>query len=153
MGFGQLGLARVQPLPCPPFVPGQAQVTQQRQACLQIADGMPRLPQGQIAVRYLEQAQGVRALGSLGPESFRRLQVGLDGRLGVAQTLVAIAEQVEEVGRLMRPSSGRPSGTLQTFLNRHGGPSGWADVAHIRPTVINLPTMPVLAPSARTGIR
>jgi hypothetical protein len=89
-----------------------------------------------MAVRYLEQAQGVRALCSLRPESFRRLPVGLDGRLGVAQALVAIAEQVEEVGRVMRlrPGGGSPR-AWQTFLHDHGGPSGWADVPCIRPTV------------------
>jgi hypothetical protein len=55
-----------------------------------------------MAARYLEQAQGVRALCSLRPEYLRRLLVGLDGRLGVAQAMVAIAEQVEEVCLVMQ---------------------------------------------------
>jgi hypothetical protein len=89
-----------------------------------------------MAVRYLEQAQGVGALCSLRPESFRRLPVSLDGRIAVAQAFVAIAEQVEEVGGLARLPSGCPSPrTWQIFLHRHGGPSGWADVPCIRPTV------------------
>ena len=41
------------------FVSDQAQVMQERQACLQVTDGMPWFSQGQIAVRYLEQAQRV----------------------------------------------------------------------------------------------
>jgi len=93
---------------------------------------MPGLTQVQVAVRYLEQAQGVGAVCSLRPESVRRLPVGLDGRLSLAQAFVAIAEQVEEIGGIMLLRSGR---TRRTFVHCHGGPSGWADVPCTRPTV------------------
>ena len=46
---------------------------------------------------------------SLRPECFRGLPVGLDGRFLVTQALVAIAEQVQEVGRLVLLPSGRGS--------------------------------------------
>ena len=73
------------------------------------AEGMPGLAERQIAVRHLEQAQGVGALGSLGPESLGRLAVGLDRRLVTAQAVVAVAEQVEEVCLVMQPPPSRPT--------------------------------------------
>ena len=106
MGSGQLRVARVKLIPGQSLVPGQSQVAQQRQARLQVADGMPGLTQGQVAGRYLEQAQGVGALRSLRPESFRRLPMGLDGRLVLPQAFVAIAERVQEVGRRKQLPSG-----------------------------------------------
>src|SRR6516225_9386055 len=85
---------------------------------------MPGFTEGQMAVRYLEQAQGVRALGSLGPEFLRRLPVGLDRRLVTAQAVVAVAERVEEICLVVQLSSGRPApGIVPTFPHRHGGPS------------------------------
>src|SRR5579864_5203962 len=117
---GQLGLARVQLMPYERLVPGQSQLMQQRQACLQVAEGVPGLTKGQMAVRYLEQAQGVRALGTLGAESLGGLPVGLDSRLVTAQAIVAIAEQVEEVGLVTRWPAGRPAPrTPQAFLHNH----------------------------------
>src|ERR1700755_2184539 len=85
---------------------------------------MPGLAERQMALRYLEQAQGVGALGSLGPESLRRLAVGLDRRLVTAQAVVAVTQQVEEVPLVVQLPPGRPTpGILRTFLHRHGGPS------------------------------
>lgn len=66
-----------------------------------MTDGVPRLRQGKIIVRDLEQAQGVRALGPLLPEPLRRLLIGLDSRLVAAEAMVAVAEQVEIVSPLM----------------------------------------------------
>ena len=61
-----------------------SQLVQQRKAGLEVTEGVPGLAQGQMAVRYLPQAQGVRAVGSLGLESLRRLPVRLDSRLVAA---------------------------------------------------------------------
>jgi hypothetical protein len=79
---------------------------------------MPRLIQGQVAVRDLEQAQRVRAPGALLPESLRRLPVRLDGRLVAAEAVVAVAEQVEEVSLVMQLP-----GVSPTLLHCHGSPS------------------------------
>ena len=72
---------------------------QQRQASLEVTESVPGLVQGQVAARYLEQAQGVGALRSLGLGPLGRLPVGLDGRLVTAQAGVTVAEQVEELLR------------------------------------------------------
>ena len=81
----QLGLAGGQLALGQAGMPGHSQLTQQRQARLQVTDGVPWLSQAQITVCDLEQAQGVRALRSLLPESLRRLLVSVDGRLVVAE--------------------------------------------------------------------
>ena len=90
-------------------MPGQSQLVQQRKAGLEVTEGVPGLAQGQMALRYLPQAQGVRAVSSLGLESLRRLPVRLDSRLVAAQAGVAVAEQVEEVRLVMWLPSGRPA--------------------------------------------
>src|SRR6266566_4859094 len=101
-----------------------------------------------MAIRYFEQAQGVGAVRSLGPECLRRLPVGLDGRLVTAQAMLAVAEQVEEVCLLMLPLSGRPTPRiLRAVLRCHGGPSedGW--FPSVRPaSVTNLSTMLISPP-------
>jgi hypothetical protein len=78
-------------------MPGQSQVTQQRQACLQVTGGVPGLLQDAMALGYLEQAQRVGTRRSQRLESLRGLLVGLDGRIGVTQAIVAITEQVKEI--------------------------------------------------------
>jgi hypothetical protein len=109
---------------------------QQRQAGLEVTESVPGFAQGQVAARYLEQAQGVGAVRLLGLESFRRLSVGLDSRLVTAQAGVAVAEQVEEVCLVMQLPSGRPTPRiLHVFLRCHGGPSedGWSPPSVRRP--------------------
>src|ERR1700761_6320825 len=152
MHSGHLGSALRQLLAREPLVPGQSQLVQQRKAGLEVTEGVPGLAQGQMALRYLPQAQGVRAVGSLGLECLRRLPVCLDSRLGAAQAGVAVAEQVEEICLVMRLLSGRPTpGILHAVPRCHGGPSE-DGCPLIRPaSVTNLSTM-LISPSARTGI-
>src|SRR6476469_6896657 len=152
MHSGQLGSALRQLLAREPLVPGQSQLVQQRKAGLEVTEGVPGLAQGQMALRYLPQAQGVRAVGSLGLEFLRRLPVRLDSRLVAAQARVAVAEQVEEVCLVMWLPSGRPTpGILHAVPRCHGGPSE-DECPLIRPaSVTNLSTM-LISPSARTGI-
>ena len=52
----ELGLTRHEALARDHLVPGQSQLVQQRQAGLEVAEGVPGLAQGQMVVRYLGQA-------------------------------------------------------------------------------------------------
>jgi len=88
-------------------IPGQSQVMQQRQASLQVASGLAGLLQRHVALGHLEQAQRIGARRSLRLECARGLLVGLDGGIGVTQTIVAITEQVKEIRLiLLLPNSG-----------------------------------------------
>jgi hypothetical protein len=82
-------------------VPDQAQLPQQRQACFQMADGVPRLTKRQVTVGDLEQAQRMGAACSLSLEGLRGLLVSLDGRLVAAEAAQAVAHQVKEIGPVL----------------------------------------------------
>jgi len=119
--LGQPDVTGVQLLLGAVRIPGQSQVTQQRQASLKVTSGLAGLLQRHMALGHLEQAQRVGAQRSLRLESARGLLVGLDGRIGVTQTIMAITEQVKEIRLILllpnsSPSPGGPK-TLKTPQN------------------------------------
>jgi hypothetical protein len=110
--------AGVEGAECLLFVSWLAQLTECRQALVQVPDGPLALAQGQVALRDLEQAFRVRALGAVLPECPGRLGQGRDGLLVTTEPVIGITEQVKEI-RLAEHLSSRTG----VIVGSHVAPS------------------------------
>jgi hypothetical protein len=94
------------------------QLTECRQALVQVPDGPLALAQGQVALRDLEQAHRVRVLGAVLRERPGRLGQGRDGLFVTAEPVIGVTEQVKEI----RPAE-QLSSRAGLIVGSHAAPS------------------------------